>query len=245
MKYIICFLTVQPSKLFYNFCKKLKNKNNDIYICIDNNNHNIENYDNKIKIIKIDNKICEDKGFKNTVLWCKNRACSRDKALCYFCNTNINFDYIWFIEEDVFIPSIHTIEKINNKYTNCDLLTSSNILYDEKPWVHWEYVLNTIEIPPPYSHSMISAIRCSKKLLKYIYDYATNYKKLILDEVLFNTLAMQNNLVIVIPEELSTIVFKKNWKIDNINMNNLYHPIKNTKKHHVFRRKLQQNLKDV
>ena len=34
MHNIICFLTVSPSALFYDFCKKLKNNNTDIYICI-------------------------------------------------------------------------------------------------------------------------------------------------------------------------------------------------------------------
>ena len=47
---IICFLTVRPGELFYNFVKQLPNQKN-IYICIDDNDHNIPNYDDKIKII--------------------------------------------------------------------------------------------------------------------------------------------------------------------------------------------------
>ena len=45
MNNIICFLTVNPSELFYNFVKILQdhNKNYDIYICIDNNNYTIPN----------------------------------------------------------------------------------------------------------------------------------------------------------------------------------------------------------
>jgi len=114
---IICFLTVHPSTLFYNFCKRLKNEKYDVYICIDDNNYNIPNCDDgNINILKLENKLCEDAGFKNTVTYCKNRACSRDKALYYFCKNDIDFQYIWFIEEDVFIPRISTLINIDNKY---------------------------------------------------------------------------------------------------------------------------------
>ncbi len=62
---IKCFLTVSPNELFYDFIKMLPYSENT-YICIDNNNYNIPNYDGKIKIIKINNEICEKSGFKNT-----------------------------------------------------------------------------------------------------------------------------------------------------------------------------------
>jgi hypothetical protein len=79
-KNIICFLTVRPCCLFYNFVKKLQNIGN-VYICIDDNNYQIPNYDNEIKIIQMDSKLCEDSGFKSTVLWVKDRAFARYKAL--------------------------------------------------------------------------------------------------------------------------------------------------------------------
>ena len=53
-KVILCFLTVNPCDIFYNFVKTLPNKEN-IYICIDDNNHDIPNYDEEIKIIKYNN----------------------------------------------------------------------------------------------------------------------------------------------------------------------------------------------
>ena len=39
--------------------------------------------------------------------------------------SNNNYDYNWILEEDVFIPQVETIHKINSKYTG-DLLTQSN-----------------------------------------------------------------------------------------------------------------------
>ena len=79
---IKCFLTVAPNKLFYDFCKKLPNRDN-IYICIDTDNYNIPDYDGKIKIIKINKQICAKNGFKNTHSRIEG-ATSREKALYYF-----------------------------------------------------------------------------------------------------------------------------------------------------------------
>ena len=105
-KNIICFLTVKPTEQFYTFCKTLNKDNYDVYICIDDNNHIIKNYDNKIPIIKYKNEVCEKAGFRNSVLWL-NRACSRDKALYYFCKNKISYDNIWLLEEDVFFYNLN------------------------------------------------------------------------------------------------------------------------------------------
>jgi len=76
---------------------------------------------------------------------------------------------------------------------------------------------------------MICAIRCSKALLNSIKEYATAHKNLFLDEALFNTLAIHNNLNVLSINELSSIVYRKNWKKSDIVDTNLYHPIKNIK----------------
>ena len=150
MKNIICFLTVKPSEIFYNYCETLVEPNTDVYMCIDDNKYIIKNIDyknkgeNKVKIIKKDNKICKSDGYWGTVLWFMHRACSRDKALNYFCNNNIDYKYIWFIEQDVFIPHPRSIDNLNTKYPDSDLLSTSNKIYNRKPhgW-HWSNVIYT------------------------------------------------------------------------------------------------------
>ena len=232
---IICFLTVNPSELFYHFIKQLPDQHN-IYICIDDDNYNIPNYDNKIKIIKINHKICEDSGFKSSILWLNNKACSRDKALYYFCKNNIEYDNIWFIEEDVFIPSIYTIQNLNNKYIYGDLLVKSNdIIYKKCSDWHWSHINSQIKLNLPYSSSLICAIRCSKKLLQCINDYVGKYNNLFMDEALFNTIALHNNLNIVTPKELCTILWRGKLSKCEINENNLYHPVKSMIMQHDYR----------
>ena len=66
-----------------------------------------------------------NEGFQNTHTIIKG-ATSREKALYYFYKNDINYDHIWFIEEDVFIPTIETIKNIDIKYPDNDLLVSGN-----------------------------------------------------------------------------------------------------------------------
>ncbi len=93
MKHAICFLTVKPSKLFCDFCEKLKSDMYDVYICVDNNSFNVQ-LSEKYIVIKEDNLVCEKLGFKNSVTYCKNKACSRDKALYYFSIKDTSYDYV-------------------------------------------------------------------------------------------------------------------------------------------------------
>jgi hypothetical protein len=239
----ICLLSVKPTIDTYNFYKYIKqNSSYKVIIVIDDNDYNIPNYDNEVKIIKINNEVCKKAGYYGSVLQLKNRSCSRDKALYYFNTNNIDYNYIWFIEEDVFIPDISTIINMDNKYINDDLLCRSHeIINERKTHWHWNHVNNNIKINPPYAKSMICAIRCSKKLMNCIHNYATMYKSLFLDEALFNTLALQNNLTVNTIPELSTIIFRRFWKLEEFEITNLYHPVKNIERQLKLRKHIKLN----
>ena len=236
---IKCFLTVTPNEMFYDFIKQLPDIDN-IYICIDKNDYHIPNYDGKIKIIKINNKTCINEGFQNTHTIIKG-ATSREKALYYFYKNDINYDHIWFIEEDVFIPTIETIKNIDIKYPDNDLLVSgNNIERKKRTYWHWNLVNKQLnnKISLPYAKAMICAIRCSKKMLECIFNHTLKYKTLFQCEAMFNTIALYNNLNVKVIEELKTIVWKKEngWKKNEININNLYHPIKSIEKQYKLRK---------
>ena len=257
---IICFLTLRPNKLFYDFCKTLIRPNYEVYICIDDNLYDIPSYDNIIKIIKIDNEECISAGFKSTVLYFQNQACSRDKALYYFCKNDIDYKYIWFIEEDVFLPTSDVINNLDDKYHEADLLCRSHkeihldldkdyhipikktilygkltktqaILNNNPPFANLISKLNYSK----YTVGMISVIRVSKKLMNIIKDFALEYKTLFIDEAFFSTISYKNNLLVITPIEFNTILFTKIWKKTDINLNNLYHPIKDIKKQYEYR----------
>ncbi len=228
----ICFLTVRPNRLFFNFCENLAlvNDNYKIYVCVDDNEHMVTCNEN-INIIKLDSMMCENLGFKSTVSWLNNKACSRDKALYFFCKINKSYEFVWFIEEDVLIPTSTTIQEIDEKYSTGDLLSRSNFIINDKfidaGWYHWKLIYSQTNLPFPYAKSMICAIRVSNKLLECIENYADNYKNLFMNEVIFNTLALHNELEIKTPPELSGITYRRVWKKEEIKKTYLYHPIKN------------------
>lgn len=91
---------------------------------------------------------------------------------------------------------------------------------------------------------MVPALGMSKKLIKCINEYVKKYGKLVLTEILFNTLAMHNNLKVMIVPELSTIVYRKDWTIEDFknNKNNLFHPVKNFVNHQKYREQLDSLL---
>ena len=237
---IICLLSVKPKRKTYDFFKSIQlNTPYVVYIVIDDNDYHIPEYDGIVKIIKFDNNICENAGFKSTHSQFNNKATAREKALYYFTQECVDYKFIWFVEEDVFIPNIYTIENIDKKYGYAnDLLVQSNFSKDEsKDWWWWKLISTQIKIGPPYAHSMICAIRCSKPMLNVIKDYAEIHNNLFMCEALFNTLALHNKLTILCIEELAGILWRYNWKYTEIVDTNLYHPIKDIDQQYSYRQK--------
>ena len=240
-RFAICLLTVRPTERFYAFCKKLANYEYDVYICIDDNQYEIPNYDYEIPLLKFDNETIERIGFKSSVLYFRGKACSRDKALYFFCKIKKTYKHVWFIEEDVFIPSVDTIRDIDQKYGNADLLCKSrHSKQNTGQWPHWGLVVSqTNKQRLQYERSMVCAIRVSYKMLLAVETYVKEHRSLFMDEALFNTLANDNQLSVLAIPELSTIDYRHEWKLEDINLYNLYHPIKDTDKHDEFRKRLQ------
>jgi len=239
---IICLLSVRPCVKTYEFFKHIQlTTDYEVIIVIDDNKYTIPEYDRVVEVVQIHNTVCALSGYKNSVLWCKKRACSRDKALHYF-NKKYKKPYqqIWFVEDDVFIPAISTIQEIDQKYGNSDdLLLESNTLYDDdKEWGHWTQIWKDCKIQP-YSRSMICAVRCSKRMLDAIHKYVTQHGSLFMDEALFTTIAFHNGLKMKVIPELQHIAFRHDWLISDIKKEYLYHPIKDIDVQYEYRKALQ------
>jgi len=249
MKKLLCFETVRPCKEFFELCSQILNDEYDISIFIDDNSYEIDfEYNKKLSVIKIDNDECKMAGYYGFVSYFKERACSKDKALYYIVKNNIEkeYDFIWFIEEDCFIPSNKTIPDIDNKYKykneNIDFLCKSNevILDNKRPyWYHWKYVFERCSLGPPHGRSLICARRCSKKLIESIRSYIEKYKKLFFCEAFYTIIALHNNLNIKAIDELSTLRWepKFKWNLNIIQEQNIYHPIKDIKIQYEYRKK--------
>lgn len=239
-----CFLTVAPNELFYNFVKQLPQIKNT-YICIDKNDYEIPNYDGEIQIIKVDNKLCEHKGYKDTHSRIRGST-SREKALYYFIENKIQFDFIWFIEEDVLIPSTTTLENIDRKYPDQDLLVRDHeVIYKKRSNWHWNLVNSQLKdkLDLPYASTKgagICAIRCSKKLIDCVQAFVDQHNTLFFCETVFNTIALHNRLAVKDIQELKTIMWRRYWKNHEIKKTNLYHPVKSMKKQYEMRNFLRK-----
>lgn len=206
-----------------------------------------------IKTIHISAAICALAGYKGCVAQVNGRACARDKALYYFNYINTTpYLGIWFLEEDVFVPSTKTLFALDQKYGFVgvtDLLVKEHQPYlgSKDPWYWWPSIIkNEIKaavLPSTcWAHAMICAIRCSPKMLKAINEYAEQNNTLFMDEALFNTLATHHGLKICLVKELEHI----NWRLqkelcikDDVQLTHLYHPVKTVQVHELLRQRLR------
>ncbi len=204
----------------------------DFYAIIDNNHQKIDSYLSKyirIKLLQIQDVECYQKGYHHMTFSIQKTPVSWDKAIYYFSEVClINYDYYWFIEDDVLIPDVLTLYHIDQKYEdgNYHLLSQSNRIcfsYDEPSW-QWYAAKGHVDLP--LFSSLLCACRISQNLLHLLRDYARKNQKLFFLEIMIPTLCCQNQLPNKVIPELSTIVYRKDWKVEEVDKAHLYHPMK-------------------
>ena len=233
----ICLITFIPNKLWCDFLN-LFNKYK-IFIIVDNNNFDLYEFINtykNINFIQIEDIKCNLNGYIDTSFTLDKLISGWDKALYYFGVEDNNYDFVWFIEDDVFFYNEDTLLQIDNQYINSDLL--SNIINENsnghKDNWHW-YRIN-IQYSPPYYNGMMCAVRFSNKMIKCTDNYAKKHNTLFFLEALFPTIAIKNELQYNNPNEMNNIYYRFDFKKENIDKNNLYHPVKDLNTHLIFRK---------
>lgn len=208
------------------------------------------NFDfNRMNYVTVNDDYCAKKGYKNAQYipgktHITKTPISLDKALLFFRKQNIfsiasKYNFVWFIEDDVFIPSAEAMIKLDKKYKKqqqADLVVPNNNLKKDniKDW-HWPEIMNKIK--PPYYSSMICAFGASRNLLNEIDAYVKEHKTLFFAEAMFNTIAMQKGLKVIDAKELKSIVWMGEWSESQIYLrqNNLFHPVKDIASHNKIR----------
>lgn len=263
---IICFLCLQPSTALLEFASVLSNSAYKIYICVDSNDYKpeVSNWP-MINFIQPSEAVCKDAGYTGIVSYFFTRPCSKDKALWYFNAIETDYEHLWLIEDDVFIPHPETVFSIDRKFPSADILIPPIEQLDIQNWYWANVVKSQFQIlynlssdsyfdfnsRRPRLKSMTCAMRLSRTFMKNLECFVTKFGTLIMDELLIPYLAKTSNLVVVEPNELKTVVFEKSgapnrhqycssskWEIPDINANYLYHPVKNQVKHVLLRRGL-------
>jgi len=235
----ICLLCVRPNKIHIDFFNTISNYKL-FMLCDDNNcNTTIQN----IEFIKIEDNECFNNGFKNSNCCVDKNPSAWDKVFYYFSKINKIFDYVWILEDDVFVPNNDAFWNLDNKYGAADLLCRSNICNPQiNSWQLWQSANNKYDLP--WYSSMVCCCRISSKLFEEIGKYVEEKGELFFIETMINTIANHKKLVIKEVEEFEDIIAKARignryrhfsngkiiWmtkNIPNIRENYLYHPVKN------------------
>jgi len=235
----LCFLTKKADFETFDFAeelgKNLKQDNVDIYVVIDKHNFDdssVKNLSN-IQIVNITTDECISYGYSQTTRLGDDRhyVTAWDKALLHFCVFNKTYSFVWLIEDDVFIPSVNAFRSIHRLYSRTNDLvvrdSQLNLLGKTSYWLWYMAFGNFI---PPWSHTMVNVVGLSRRMLQSIAREVHWRGVSLFHEYFFLTLALQLNLTIVLPSELSTLQPSGRYLWNHIiqRPNNFWHPVKKT-----------------
>ena len=249
----VAILTLNPSRPQIDFYKDMVGFGYDVFFIVDNNTFHCPTIPNVV-FVQINDIACQAAGFSmlNPVISRRkiNHVSSWEKSLLYFSIINNDYDSVWFIEDDVFVPSISTFYEIDLEFPSADLISKENKLNETgelKSWYWWKFVPEQI-LPLPWASSMVCAVRLSKKLLRDILNkldknkhdiyFIRRMNKYLFIEYLFNTVALHSGLEIIVCPQLSCIEWRKEWKKEEIDVKKIYHPVKDQALQISFRQEL-------
>jgi hypothetical protein len=235
-KNCVCLICHKPTDIWVDFLSKFTNY--DVYIIIDDNSKDYKSQYSEfhnINIIQIKDEECKKNGFVDMNFTIKKDITAWEKSIYYFSTINTEYNKVWFFEDDVFFYDEKSLLNIDSNYENSDLLSNSyteNISGHKKDW-HWHRI--HIKFPPPYYGAMVCCVRMSSDLLSKIRNYANEHNTLFFLEALFPTICKRNNMKYDTPTKLKNIIYRKTYKDKDIDANNIYHPVKDIKKHKYYR----------
>lgn len=247
-KVAVCYLTRIPDPETVEFADALSKDDRisssvDICIMIDDNNYQIPSHP-RIKFIQINNQECISHGYHSSSKIELHKDCiAWDKALYYFCLLKrTEYSFVWLIEDDTLIPSIDAFVNLHNQFSKGDQgdlicqKNDENLNGDTSTW-KWADVVG--KFSPPWYHSMVCAIGCSRRLLDSIGYYIQQRRFIPFIEYMFNTIAMQSQFKVMNPPELSTVVYRENWTMDHVHQRpmNWFHPVKDAATRRSYRSK--------
>lgn len=140
-------------------------------------------------------------------------------------------DYVWFIEDDVFIPSaqhlISMIELSHQEGADYVSAHSNKNLDGGLGW--WWQLMSRNGIPLPWYGGLAVIAGMSRPLLDGIREYADKHKRLLFIELMFNTIAMHKGLKVFHPPEITHLSFNgtdKDGAPQILKPGEFFHPVK-------------------
>jgi len=252
----IAILCRFPDEIHLQFWQKFSfiyKDSYDVYFIIDDENYNASEYIKStypnINLVFLKEKKVLSCGYQKSCYQTikSKKVTSWDKAFYYFLEVD-RYKYLWMLEDDVFIPSVHTIPNIDKKHIDADLvcpplvIKQPPLIIEDLPHA-WLEALQ-FNVPLPWARCMASSVRISFDLQEKILESIGTYNRILFIELIIPTLAIKNKLKIESPIELETnLAFwqlknKKGWKKTDLNKDNIFHPVKFISQHPIFRESL-------
>ena len=263
MKKAVALIVKEPKEIYLDFLQGFTQY--DIYIIIDSDKDLTEltkavpagscakaDKYKPLNFIQLSNQHCINHGFQNVnFIGVKKMISGWDKALLFFSVViPLKYDYVWFIEDDVFFLNEQVLTNLDLKYPSQDLIANcdfdkNNINSNFSNNVGWVWPLINIQIQKPWYAGMMCAARLSDTLLQCIRWYASKYNTLFFLEALFPTITSHFKLSYVNPIELTTITyrdvfFEKEEDQERLETH-IFHPMKDLNKHLELRQKFLKN----
>jgi hypothetical protein len=234
-KIVIALLCVCPNERVIEFAKNYA-ITHPTYIICDDPECETPSLDN-ITFVKITDDECRRTGYNNSNPAISKRPSAWDKVILYFCEKNTQPDHVWFIEEDVFVPRADIFKELDQRYPTTDLVTKQHVKDSEDPSFEFWYDGDG-KMERPFYRSLVCCTRVSRQLFQKVKELHDEKNTLCFIEIIFSTLAVQNNFSIEKPNELQSIIFRHTWTEDTVNADALFHPIKDTTLHDIYRERL-------
>ena len=151
------------------------------------------------------------------------------KATFFFCRLAPKYDFVWFMEDDVYIPSLEAFVTMLGLSRYQDVVVKELVSREKDPALsHWADADLHYSYPKPWYTSMVCVIGMSSTMLSKIDDYVLEFQMMGFVEFFYVSIASHNNLTILNPSTLSSIEWQNEWTcndVNNLNMN-WFHPIK-------------------
>ena len=239
---VICLLCVCPTERVLEFAKNYAVTHPVFVVCDDPNCTVPES--SPFTFVKLSDDVCRASNYNNSNPAIPKRPSAWDKAIYYFCVQNTTPSYVWFIEEDVFVPRESLFKELDDRYPTTDFIMKQHVKDTDDPSFEFWYDGDG-KMERPFYRSLVCATRVSRRLLDRVVELHDSKKTLVFIEIMFNTLAVKHGLTMEMPNELQNIIFRHSWTEDTVNDNQFFHPVKDTALHDTYRDRLKQRRESV
>ncbi len=262
----LCVISKDYEETWLEFLNEFNNY--DVYFLIDKNDISYKDHTtfSKVKIIQIENQECEKAGYIHAgdIPAYTSPVLGWDKALYYFGNINNNYEYVWFLEDDVFLKSEYTVKQIDDQNLIEDLLAFNTVEHkletgEQYPniwWWHSIYLKNLNQknsegLKSPFYMSLTFHARLSKTLLTKIKEHASVYNTLYFHEAIIPSICARYNLKYrnldsfnPVSQPSSELPIDSKQLMFTTHKDSFFHPVKNKQEQKQRRLQLRSIEKD-